>query len=74
MVLEIIGRWLTFDGAAVQTAFRDSIRPIRPGAVAVGLSRDDVSRTEELSKRVIGARDAIVACFRTFEGPQGASR
>jgi hypothetical protein len=70
---EIIGLAPTFDGAAVQKAFRDSMRLIHPdAATSVGLSRDEVLRAEELSKRVIAARETIVACYRGFELNQGA--
>ena len=65
---ELIGLRPTFDGAAVQKAFRDSMRLIHPdAATSVGLARDEVLRAEELSKKVINARETILGCYRGFE-------
>ena len=65
---EMIGLRPTFDASAVQKAFRDSMLLIHPdAATSVGLSRDEVLRAEELSKKVIGARKMILSFYRGFE-------
>lgn len=71
----IIGISPTFDNAAVESAFRRTMRLIHPDVtITVGLEPFELRRAEDLAKRVSAARDRIHSFYRALGSTQSVDR